>query len=107
MGRITRSDGMRLRWSYTIVLREKAGSAVQFESLEQGDRRDLGEVGLAAAVEPGVGQLLEQDVRFPVEDAMALVDDRDADRLGQVTLPGAAEDALADRAVVRLGTVGL
>jgi hypothetical protein len=37
MGRITRSDGMRLRWSYTIVLRETAGSAVQFESLEYGN----------------------------------------------------------------------
>jgi hypothetical protein len=36
MGRITRSDGMRLRWSYTTVLREKAGSAVQFETLEYG-----------------------------------------------------------------------
>jgi hypothetical protein len=36
IGRITRPDGMRLRWSYTIVLREKAGSAVQFEALEFG-----------------------------------------------------------------------
>ena len=29
-GRIIRADGMRLRWSYTIVLREKAGSAGSF-----------------------------------------------------------------------------
>jgi hypothetical protein len=36
IGRITRSDGMRMRWSYTIVLREKAGSAIQFETLEYG-----------------------------------------------------------------------
>jgi hypothetical protein len=36
MGRMTRSDGMRLRWSYTVVLREKAGRAVQFEAVEYG-----------------------------------------------------------------------
>lgn len=36
VGRIARPDGMRLCWSYTIVLREKAGAAVQFEAIERG-----------------------------------------------------------------------
>ncbi len=36
VGRIERSDGMRLRWSFTIVLREKAGTAIQFERIERG-----------------------------------------------------------------------
>lgn len=36
VGRIARPDGMRLRWSYTIVLREKAGTAVQFERIDRG-----------------------------------------------------------------------
>jgi hypothetical protein len=71
---------------------------------EQGDRGDVSEVGLATAIELGVGEFLEQDVRLPVEDAMALLDDGDADRLGQVTLPraGPAEEepvlALGDEA---------
>src|SRR5262249_9421466 len=49
---------------------------------------DVGEVGLAGAAELGVGQVIEQHVGLAVEDAMALLDDGDADGLRQVTLPG-------------------
>ncbi len=38
MGQLASSNGQRLRWSYVIVLRETAGSAVQFERLERGSR---------------------------------------------------------------------
>jgi hypothetical protein len=34
VGRVERADGMRMRWSFTIVLREQAGSAIQFERIE-------------------------------------------------------------------------
>ena len=45
-------------------------------------------------VPAGVGEFLEEDVGLAVEDAMALLDHRDADRLGQVALPraGRAEE---------------
>lgn len=36
VGRVERPDGMRSRWSYTILLREKAGMAIQFERIERG-----------------------------------------------------------------------
>jgi len=36
VGRIERPDGMQSRWSFTIVLREKAGTAIQFERVELG-----------------------------------------------------------------------
>src|SRR5262245_46273217 len=38
VGRIDRADGMRTRWSFTIVLREKAGTSIQFERVESGSR---------------------------------------------------------------------
>jgi hypothetical protein len=53
---------------------------------EQGDRRDVGEVGLAGAAERSVGQFVEEDMRLAIEDAMALLDDGDADGLRQVAL---------------------
>ena len=53
---------------------------------EQRDRRDVGEVGLAGAGELGVGEFLEEDVGLAVKDAMALLDDGDADGLRQVAL---------------------
>lgn len=36
VGLLERADGMRLRWSFTIVLRERAGTAIQFERVERG-----------------------------------------------------------------------
>ena len=41
----------------------------------------------ARAVERGVGELLEQRVRFAIDDAIALLDHRAADGLGQMTFP--------------------
>ena len=42
---------------------------------------DLREVGLARAGELGVGELLEEPMGLAVEDAMALLDRGEADRL--------------------------
>ena len=50
---------------------------------------DLRDVLLAGAGELRIGELLEEDVGLPVEDAMALLDHGEADRLGQVALAGA------------------
>lgn len=36
VGRVDRPDGIRSRWSFTIVLRETAGTAIQFERIERG-----------------------------------------------------------------------
>ena len=44
---------------------------------------------LAGAVERGVGEFLEQRVRFAIEDAIALLDRRAADGLGEMALAGA------------------
>ena len=61
---------------------------------QQRDRGDVSEVGLAGAVELGVGEFVQEDVGLAVEDPMALLDDGDPDDLRQVTLPraGPAEE---------------
>lgn len=56
---------------------------------EERDGRQLGEEGLACAVERRVGQLLQEDVGFAIEDAVALENRRSANGLGEVTLAGA------------------
>ena len=56
---------------------------------EQRDGGDLRDVLLAGAGELRIGEFLEEDVGLPVEDAMALLDHGEADRLGQVALAGA------------------
>src|SRR5690606_15891448 len=56
---------------------------------EERDRRDGLDVALAFARELGVGQLLEEDVRLTVEHTVALLDDSQADGLGEVALAGA------------------
>lgn len=38
IGQVVSTDGQRMRWTYRIVLRETAGSTVQFERLERGSR---------------------------------------------------------------------
>ena len=53
---------------------------------EQRDGGDLRDVLLARAGELRIGELLEEDVGFPVQDAMALLDHGETDRLGQVAL---------------------
>ena len=71
---------------------------------QQRHGRQVGEEGLARAVERGVGEFLEQRVRFAIDDAIALLDRGAADRLGEMALAGArrAEEegvfALADEA---------
>ena len=63
-----------------------------------------GEDGLAGAVQRGIGQFLEQRVRFAIRDAIALLDRGPADRLCEMAFAGArwAEEervfALADEA---------
>ena len=54
---------------------------------EQRHGREIGEIRLARAIERGVGEFLEQRVRFAIDDAIALLDHRAADGLGQMTLP--------------------
>src|SRR3989441_1082300 len=49
--------------------------------------REIGEIHLAGAVERGVSKLFEERVRFAIDDAIALLDDRAADGLGQMTFP--------------------
>jgi transposase InsO family protein len=68
---------------------------------EQRDAGQMGEVRFARAVELGLGEFLEEDVRLAVADAMALLDDGDADRLGKVALAGAG--AAEEEAVLPLG----
>src|SRR2546428_1325282 len=53
---------------------------------EEGDGRELGHPLAAGAGERGVGELLEESVRFAVQHAMALQDERVAERLGEMTL---------------------
>src|SRR5213594_4008214 len=53
---------------------------------EEGDSRELGHALAAGARERGVGELLEEAVRLAVQHAMALLDERAAERLSEVTL---------------------
>ena len=55
---------------------------------EQVRAGQLGEVVLAGLGERGLGEFFEEDVRFAVEDAIALLDGGASDRLGKVTLAG-------------------
>ena len=70
----------RRRWQFphpeTIDDQERDGAEC---------REDL----LARAIERGVGQLFEEQMRFAVLHAMALLDGRLAERLRQVTFPAA------------------
>ncbi len=49
VGRIDRPDGMRSRWSYTIVLRERAGTAIQFERIAAAARGQNVAVGTVSS----------------------------------------------------------
>ena len=60
---------------------------------EQGDGGELRDVLLARAGELRIGELLEEDVGFPVQDAMTLLDHGEADRLGQVALARAGRNS--------------
>ena len=73
------------------ILGRRVGQALhpQIVNDEKGDGGDLREVEFPRPGELGVGELLEEDMGFAVEDAMALLDGGEADRLGQMTLPGA------------------
>jgi hypothetical protein len=57
---------------------------------QERDRGDGGQVRLAGALELGVGELLEQQMGFAIEDAVALLYGGEANRLGEVALAGAA-----------------
>src|SRR5260370_19920754 len=61
---------------------------------QERDGGDVREVVLAGAGKLGIGEVLEQDVGLAVEDGVAGLDHRDADRLGQVALAraGRAEE---------------
>ena len=60
---------------------------------EQRDGRDVGDVLLAGAGGLGLGEVVEEGMRFAVEDAVALLDHREADGLGHVAFaaPGRAQ----------------
>jgi hypothetical protein len=55
---------------------------------EQRHGGEFGEIVLARAGERGLGEFFEQRVRFPIDDAVALLDRGAADGLGHVTLAG-------------------
>jgi hypothetical protein len=57
--------------------------------MRRGDRRDVGKVRFASAIELRVGEFFEQNVRLAVADPMPLLDRGEADRLGEVALPRA------------------
>jgi len=54
---------------------------------QERDGGDVAEIVFAGAGELGVRELIEEHVGLAVADAVALLDDREADRLGEVTLP--------------------
>jgi len=56
---------------------------------QQRDGREFHRVGLARAGERGLREFLQQRGRLPVNDAVALLDRRTADRLSEMTLAGA------------------
>ena len=56
---------------------------------QQWDGRQVGEDGLAGAIQRRVGQFLEQRMRFAIRDTVALLDRGAADRLGQMAFAGA------------------
>lgn len=72
---------------------------------QQGHGREVGEVGLARAVERGVGDLLEQRVRLAIDDAIALLDRGTANGLGEMTLARAGR-AEEERVFTPLDEVG-
>jgi len=51
--------------------------------------REVRERGLAGASQLGVGEVVDERVRFAVDDAMALLDDGQADGLREMALAGA------------------
>ena len=69
---------------------------------EQRNGGDVCDVGLAGPLELGVGELVEEDVGLAVEDAMALLNDGEADRLGEVALAGAGSAEEEPRSVRKL-----
>ena len=56
---------------------------------EQRDGRDVGEIVLPRTGELRLDEVLDEGMRLAIEDAMALLDHGEADRLGQVALAGA------------------
>lgn len=68
---------------------------------EQRDGRQVGEEGLAGAVQGGVGQVFEQGVGLAIQHAMPLQNRRAAQRLREVALAGAGRPEQQD--VLALG----
>jgi hypothetical protein len=54
---------------------------------EERDGGQISEIGFAGPVERRVGELLEERVRFAIEDALALLDHGAAEGLRQVAFP--------------------
>ena len=54
---------------------------------------DVGDVLLAGAGELGLGEVFEEDVGLAIQDAVALLDHGEADRLRQVALAGAGRNS--------------
>ena len=59
---------------------------------EQRNGRDRGDVVLARAGELRVGEVFKKHVRLPIQDAVALLDDSEAEGLGQMALPRAGRN---------------
>jgi len=107
VGRLQSGDGQRSLWTYTIVLREKAGSAVQFERIERGYYGQRMH-GSGAAVTPFDRRLeANAELRFHGSDNWGFVDFAGAQFGGTSALGGvtverrfAGKNARGDAVVV-------
>jgi hypothetical protein len=69
IGRIDSADGRRSRWSYVVVLREQAGSPIQFEQVEHSAHQERIETGGAARRVPFDRRLgARSELRYPATD---------------------------------------
>jgi hypothetical protein len=73
VGRVDSVDGNRTRWSYTIVLKEKAGTSVQFERIERGARAQTLETGGLARIEFARGLAAHGELRYHTTDDWGFV----------------------------------
>ncbi len=73
VGRVDSADGNRSRWSYTIVLKEKAGTAIQFERIERGAHAQTLETGGIARIDFDRRLDANGELRYHTTDAWGWV----------------------------------
>ncbi|HSE95605.1 MAG TPA: DUF4189 domain-containing protein [Methylomirabilota bacterium] len=68
VGRVESADGRRLRWSYTVVLKETAGTPIQFERIERGTHGSNVETGGNARTDFERRLEAHAELRYPATD---------------------------------------